>query len=74
MTNKVRPVASDTLSGLEESEKRRVRVFREAAQSVTFIRTIVTVQQPLSFNTMDVPAGQGSGFVWDGKIYFCAPH
>lgn len=50
---------------LEESEKRRIQTFEQAAPSVVFIDTFSEKQDVFSPNSMEVPIGSGSGFVWD---------
>jgi len=52
-------------SVLEESETRRIAVFEETAPSVVFIDTFTEKQDVFSTNSMEVPLGSGSGFVWD---------
>lgn len=56
--------ASTTLI-LEESEKRRIDTFEKCAPSVVFIDTFTQKQDQFSPNSIDVPIGTGSGFVWD---------
>ena len=50
---------------LEESEKRRIETFEKSAPSVVFIDTFAEKQDVFSPNSMEVPIGSGSGFVWD---------
>lgn len=51
-------------SRLPQSETERVGVFESVSPSVAFISTTMT-QQTWTGGTSEVPAGAGSGFVWD---------
>ena len=66
------PAAASTVI-LEDSEARRIGIFERNAPSVVFIDTFVEKQDAFSPNTMEVPLGSGSGFVWDkqGHIGKC---
>lgn len=44
-----------------EAERNTIKVFQEASSSVVNI----TTSNEVALNTMDVPRGTGSGFVWD---------
>lgn len=44
-----------------EAERSTIKVFQEASPSVVNI----TTSNEVSLNTMDIPRGTGSGFVWD---------
>mmetsp|Transcript_16941 Transcript_16941/g.51456 ORF Transcript_16941/g.51456 Transcript_16941/m.51456 type:complete len:477 (-) Transcript_16941:363-1793(-) len=51
---------------LTESEGRTVDTFRRVSPSVCFVQTSQSVvTSPFSLRAMEVPAGTGSGFVWD---------
>jgi len=51
---------------LTESEGRTVDIFRRVSPSVCFVQTSQSVvTSPFSLRAMEVPAGTGSGFVWD---------
>jgi hypothetical protein len=56
--------ASTTLI-LEESEQRRIDTFEKCAPSVVFIDTFAEKQDVFSPNSIEIPIGSGSGFVWD---------
>eukprot|EP00980_Cylindrotheca_fusiformis_P021171 scaffold8136_cov127-Cylindrotheca_fusiformis.AAC.11 len=56
--------ASTTLI-LEENEQRRIDTFEKCAPSVVFIDTFAEKKDAFSPNSMEVPIGSGSGFVWD---------
>ena len=47
------------------SEEATVKLFEEAAPSVVFITTTAVQQDYWSRNVYEIPAGTGSGFVWD---------
>jgi S1-C subfamily serine protease len=52
-------------TGLDEDEKATIQLFRTASASVAFI---TTSQEQVDFwtrNVFEVPAGSGSGFLWD---------
>ena len=53
------PLASD--------ETQMIDVFGRATQSVVYITTIDRVVEPWSTNVREVPAGTGSGFLWDDQ-------
>ncbi len=55
------------LDALTESELRRIAIFEKAAPSVVYIDTYQEQRDAFSTNTMEVPVGTGSGFVWDDK-------
>ncbi|CAJ1936593.1 unnamed protein product [Cylindrotheca closterium] len=57
--------ASATTVILEDSEKRRIDTFEKCAPSVVFIDTFTQKQDAFSPNSIEVPIGTGSGFVWD---------
>lgn len=44
-----------------EAERNTIKVFQDASTSVVNI----TTSKEMAFNTMDIPRGTGSGFVWD---------
>jgi len=51
---------------LPDAERKMVKTFQRCSPSVAFINTLIKVQEtPLSMKAMEVPAGQGTGFVWD---------
>mmetsp|Transcript_12285 Transcript_12285/g.36878 ORF Transcript_12285/g.36878 Transcript_12285/m.36878 type:complete len:369 (+) Transcript_12285:530-1636(+) len=57
---------TDGLSGLTDDERRTIAIFESAAPSVLCVTNVVS-RRPRLFghNTLEVPQGQGSGFVWD---------
>ncbi len=50
-----------------EDERNTIAVFRKAAPSVVFVTQRQTVVDWFAGRTVDVPAGAGSGFVWDAE-------
>jgi S1-C subfamily serine protease len=50
---------------LKPEEKNLVQIFRDAAPSVVFISTNALVRRGFSGSAEEVPAGTGSGFIWD---------
>ena len=60
-------VASDVLSTqmLQQAEQQTIGLFEQAAPSVVYINTFVERLDAFSMNVFEVPAGTGSGFVWD---------
>ncbi len=53
--------------GLDQDEARTIRVFRKAADSVVYITTVALRWDLFSRDTLQVPQGSGSGFVWDDE-------
>ncbi len=55
---------------LAEDEKNTIEIFRESSPSVVFITSIALRRQFLSMNAVEIPQGNGSGFIWDreGRI------
>jgi S1-C subfamily serine protease len=60
-----RPVAER--ADLDEEEKHTIALFKDAQRSVAFITTQVEQVDFWTRNVMEVPAGTGSGFVWDDR-------
>lgn len=48
-------------------EKNTIDIFNKAADSVVFVNTTARVQDFFSMDVFEVPAGAGTGFVWDQK-------
>jgi S1-C subfamily serine protease len=59
----VREVSPRAVLGAEEQAV--IDLFKRSQKSVAFITTTVLQQDFYSFNVFEVPAGAGSGFVWD---------
>ena len=54
-------------AGLAEEERQTIELFRSASRSVAFITTQVQRVDFWTRNVFEVPAGTGSGFVWDDR-------
>ena len=52
-------------SDLNSAEKSTIKLFENAAPSVTFITTTSLKRDYFSMNVTEIPRGNGSGFVWD---------
>lgn len=52
---------------LAEDEKTSIELFKAASPSVVNIQSISLRRDPFSFDTLKIPTGSGSGFVWDEK-------
>lgn len=50
-----------------EDEKNSIQVFRTIAPSTVFVTQLRTVYDRWSGTTNEIPAGSGSGFIWDRK-------
>lgn len=65
ITSKAEPVSLSALS--DKSEALTIRLFEEAAPSVTFITTTALRRDFWSRDVFEIPGGTGSGFIWDNK-------
>jgi len=54
---------------LADAEKSTVAIFKKASPSVAFITTDVRKTNPFNRREQDVPAGAGSGFIWNEQGY-----
>lgn len=52
---------------LAEDEKTTIDLFKKAKDSVVNVTSLAVRRDPFSFNTMKIPQGSGTGFVWDEK-------
>jgi hypothetical protein len=52
---------------LAADESSTIELFQKAIPSVVYITTLARQINPWTRNARDVPAGTGSGFVWDVK-------
>ena len=59
--------APDGTTGLDPEERHNIQLFKDASRSVAFITTQVERVDYWSRNVFEVPAGSGSGFVWDDR-------
>ena len=63
-----RPRAVEPRGALYDWEKASVQRFREAAPSVVYITTTEERSRDFfGFNVVEVPAGSGTGFIWDAE-------
>jgi len=66
MRHAPQPRAPAVPQSLSESEMRTVATFQRVAPSVAYIQTMrQQLESPLALRPMEIPAGAGSGFVWD---------
>jgi S1-C subfamily serine protease len=61
----VEPIAPLSSSALIEDERNTIGVFRETAASAVFVTQKQVVLDYWAGQAVEVPAGSGSGFVWD---------
>jgi len=59
--------------GLSLEEKRKVRVFEEARKSVVYLDASTRIQAPTG-DILQIPAGTGTGFVWDDLGHIVTNH
>ncbi len=52
---------------LSDSEETTIEIYRNASDSVVFITKLSVQMDPFRRNAMTIPAGTGSGFVWDDQ-------
>ena len=57
--------ASTATPELQRVEQETIGLFERNTPSVVFIDTFIEARDALTMNMMEVPAGTGSGFVWD---------
>ncbi|MEL6866006.1 MAG: S1C family serine protease, partial [Bacteroidota bacterium] len=55
----------DWETNLTSQEKHTIQLFEKASPSVAFITTTNVRRDFWTRNTMEIPRGNGSGFVWD---------
>ena len=63
------PVSSTTTSNdrLTESENRLIQTFKRVSPSVAYIQTTLQSSRGFSLRPTEVPAGTGSGLLWDHR-------
>jgi S1-C subfamily serine protease len=54
---------------LIEDEKNTINVFEKAAENVVFVSNSTLVKNIFSSDIFEVPAGAGTGFIWDSSGY-----
>lgn len=60
------PAFSTNLDALLPNERNNIEIFQKASPKVAYVHRLATVTNQ-SFQKMNVPAGAGSGIVWDDK-------
>ena len=58
-------ISSDSVKIISNLEDATIHLFEQSAPSVVFITTTATQQDYWSRNVYEIPAGSGSGFIWD---------
>lgn len=66
-TSVERASASDPLSHLTEEERKNIHIFQTVSNAVVNIRTSKLQRDLLSYDVSEIPAGNGSGFLWDKR-------
>ena len=63
------PTVEPVVNGdrLTEDENRLIQTFKRVSPSVAYIQTSVQQARGFSFQPTEVPAGTGSGFLWDNR-------
>ena len=61
------PVLAPSPGARTEDERNTIAVFRTAAQSTVFVTQTRIVEDYFAGTLQEVPAGSGSGFVWDDQ-------
>jgi len=60
--------SNSSFSSLTDPENRLIQTFKRVSPSVAYIQTMTTIQQGrFALQGLEVPAGTGSGFLWDNK-------
>src|SRR5512136_1386539 len=63
----VQPRAVAARGDLDPEERHTIEIFKDASRSVAYITTQVQQVDFWTRNVFEVPAGTGSGFVWDDR-------
>ena len=50
---------------LTDDESNNIKIFKDASASVVFVTNTQLWRRPFSYNATEVPAGSGTGFIWD---------
>ncbi len=64
---KVEPRIVTARGELASDEQTTIDIFQRTSPSVVYITTTARVRDPWRRSVFDVPAGTGSGFIWDDK-------
>ncbi len=65
VTYNAEPRAVTARGNLAEDEKTTIEIFRNTSPSVVYITSTALRRSLFSLNAVEIPAGTGSGFVWD---------
>ena len=57
--------ASDDQIMLTDDESNNIKIFKDASASVVFVTNTQLWRRRFSYNATEVPAGSGTGFIWD---------
>ena len=60
-------ILTSNSKGLTPHEQATISVFKKATRSVVYITNNVLRRDLWSLNTLEVPQGSGSGFIWDNQ-------
>lgn len=63
----VKPRLVEPRGDLAADERSTIELFQKASPSIAYITTLTRQVNPWTRDARDVPAGTGSGFVWDGE-------
>ena len=50
---------------LTDDESNNIKIFKDASASVVFVTNTQLWRRRFSYNATEVPAGSGTGFIWD---------
>jgi len=67
VTQQPTSVPAEVVQDLSPEELGSIAVFKTCSKSAVHITTHAAVQRPFSTDIMEIPAGTGSGFVWDDQ-------
>ncbi|KAL4448534.1 hypothetical protein ABPG75_005753 [Micractinium tetrahymenae] len=59
--------AAQARSPLTQEEKSTISLFQRSRPSVVYITSLTTRRDAFTLNLMEIPQGEGSGFVWDSE-------
>lgn len=62
-----KPRAITPRDKLSNEEQATIKLFKKASHSVVFITSLAMKRSIFSLDVMQIPQGNGSGFVWDNK-------
>jgi S1-C subfamily serine protease len=62
-------IGTSNAETLQDVERQTITLFERLTPSVVYINTFIEAVDAFSMNVMEVPAGTGSGFVWDDDCH-----